>query len=126
MWLMGWYTRPQMFMPQSGTFIFSQRGIAGRNQNLVVVDYCRSVWNCIYVQTSNILFTLYVCLSQKGGQYILWKHIENLYHKRSESGLYMGKQLKREHIYLTPFSKMRVDLAAQVTTCLVTSSLHRF
>ena len=33
---------------------------------------------------------------------------------KTESGLYIGKKLKREHIYLTPLSKMRVDLATQV------------
>ena len=48
--------------------------------------------------------------------------LRSLYHKKSKSGLYMRKQLKRENIYLTPFSKMRVDLAAQVTTYLVTGN----
>lgn len=33
---------------------------------------------------------------------------------RDAPGLVMVTQLKREHVYLSSFSKMRVDLAAQV------------
>ena len=32
-------------------------------------------------------------------------------------GLTLATKLKREHVYLTSFSKMRVDLAAQVLCC---------
>jgi hypothetical protein len=54
-------------------------------------------------------------LMQKGGKYILWQHLVDIYDKtRNESGLFMGKKLKREHTHLTSFSRMRVDLAAQV------------
>ena len=38
----------------------------------------------------------------------------NLYLKNSHSGLSLVPKLKYEHVYLTSFSKMRVDLAAQV------------
>lgn len=45
----------------------------------------------------------------------MWKHLEDLYTKtQMESGLYIGKKLIREHIHLTFYSRMRVDLAAQV------------
>lgn len=37
-----------------------------------------------------------------------------LYLKSSGSGLSIVPKLKYEHVYLTSFSKMRVDLAAQV------------
>ncbi len=40
---------------------------------------------------------------------------------REAPGLALAPKLKREHVYLTSFSKMRVDLATQVTS----SSLHR-
>ncbi len=40
---------------------------------------------------------------------------------REAPGLTLAPKLKREHVYLTSFSKMRVDLATQVTS----SSLHR-
>ena len=43
----------------------------------------------------------------------------SLYYKdagadRECPGLNLAPKLKREHVYLTSFSKMRVDLAAQV------------
>ena len=45
-----------------------------------------------------------------------WSHLEDLYkNNRGETGLVMIPKLKYEHIYLTKFSKMRVDLAAQVS-----------
>ena len=56
---------------------------------------------------------------QKNGQFILWSHLRDLYNKLStvasqSSGLTLVQKLKREHIHLTSFSRMRVDLAAQV------------
>lgn len=56
--------------------------------------------------------------------YIEWAHIKNLYEKVSEMsvqslGLSLLPKLKREHIELTSFSRMRVDLAAQVTEILL-------
>ncbi len=50
------------------------------------------------------------------GKGILWQHLVGLYAKDSgkASGLSMVPKLKFEHINLTSFSKMRVDLAAQL------------
>ena len=46
---------------------------------------------------------------------IAWDHLSDIYSKsRMESGLVLFPCLKYEHIHLTSFSKMRVDLAAQV------------
>ena len=47
---------------------------------------------------------------------ILWSHLSDLYKKDTEQGvgLKLIPKLKYEHISLTTFSKMRVDLAAQV------------
>ena len=50
----------------------------------------------------------------------MWKHLQNLYHRdsgkqKSAGGLSLVPKLKYEHVYLTSFSKMRVDLAAQVS-----------
>jgi len=47
----------------------------------------------------------------------------NLYHRdsgaqRESPGLSIAHKIKREHVYLTSFSKMRVDLAAQVNPTL--------
>ena len=52
------------------------------------------------------------------GKEIGWSHLVNLYHmnrpKTDTPGLAMVPKLRYEHIYLTSYSKMRVDLAAQV------------
>ena len=57
---------------------------------------------------------------QKGGHYILWSHLTELHDKsQQDSGLYIGKKLTREHTHLTPYSRMRVDLAAQVYTLCI-------
>ena len=50
---------------------------------------------------------------------IEWKHLQELHDKLSSmavqsSGLTLIPKLKREHLHLTSFSRMRVDLAAQV------------
>ena len=53
------------------------------------------------------------------GQSISWEHICQLYHRNlgsaSNVGVSMVHKLTLEHINLTTFSKMRVDLAAQVS-----------
>ena len=53
------------------------------------------------------------------GKYIEWKQIWDLYEKLSEMaihsrGLSIAPKLKYEHVKLTPYSRTRVDLAAQV------------
>jgi hypothetical protein len=50
------------------------------------------------------------------GKTICLQHIIDLYERDGGkgSGLSMVPKLKYEHLHLTPFSKMRVDLAAQV------------
>ena len=57
---------------------------------------------------------------QNNGQYISWQHLVDLYHKHRgdgttpRPGLSILHKIKMEHIQLTSYSKMRVDLAAQV------------
>ena len=55
-------------------------------------------------------------ISQINGKFIEWKHIRDLYQKfRSMApGISLVPKLKMEHIELSSFSRMRVDLAAQV------------
>ena len=48
-----------------------------------------------------------------------WQHVKDLYERNNGAdtetpGLSMVPKLKYEHLHLTNFSKMRVDLAAQV------------
>ena len=61
----------------------------------------------------------YAPCMQCNGKEILWQHLKNLYQSdggamKDAAGLAMVPKLKYEHVNLTPFSKMRVDLAAQV------------
>ena len=59
-------------------------------------------------------------LFQCDGKDLRWKHILDLYNYRntgavtSTPGLSLLPKLTYEHVMLTSFSKMRVDLAAQV------------
>lgn len=52
--------------------------------------------------------------AQINGQDISWQHLVSLYNEHKGKGLTIQKKLKWEHIKLTSYSKMRVDLAAQV------------
>ena len=55
------------------------------------------------------------CYLQLNGKSMSWEHIKQLYHTATETtGLSTVHKLKYEHIYLSGFSKMRVDYAAQV------------
>ena len=50
---------------------------------------------------------------QCDGQHIKWSHLAQLYHRNwGKTGLVLVPKLKYEHVHLTAFSKMRVDLAA--------------
>lgn len=55
-------------------------------------------------------------LMQCNGGEISWQHVVDLYYRDTAKpvGLRQVPKLKYEHIKLTSFSKMRVDLAAQV------------
>lgn len=86
---------------------------------------CRSMWVCksvkyYYAATFYALF-----LQQKNGKSISWSHLVALYHRdtKSASGIRIVPKLKLEHISLMSFSKMRVDLAAQVLSESVSNAL---
>ena len=62
--------------------------------------------------------------TQCNGQHISWQHLESLYKRDTGAGagpvgLRLVPKLKYEHIYLSSFAKMRVDLAAQVCVCVI-------
>lgn len=73
-----------------------------------------------------VLYHAWYCL-QCDGQDIQWSHLCSLYKKNrpvTESpSLAMVYKLKYEHINLTSFSKMRVDLAAQVSNTQTCSDI---
>lgn len=57
-----------------------------------------------------------LCCLQCQGREIGWKHIVKLYDRNmgAATGISMVTKVKYEHVFLSSFSKMRVDLAAQV------------
>eukprot|EP00731_Ephydatia_muelleri_P014320 Em0008g40a len=59
------------------------------------------------------------------GKIITWDHLRWLYNVDTAqgAGLRLLPKLKLEHVNLTPFSKMRVDLAAQVLSASVSKGL---
>lgn len=62
--------------------------------------------NFVYVHHNNM---------QKDDKHISWTHLVKLYERnQSASGLTFLKKLKREHVFLNSYSRMRVNLAAQV------------
>lgn len=77
---------------------------------------------CIYIWVSIICMYRFFHLKhlQRNGQFIEWKHLQQLYEKlmrmaAQSKGLSLVPKLKEEHISLTSYSWMRVDLAAQVS-----------
>ena len=60
------------------------------------------------------------------GLFVLWSHISTLHYQDLECGLKMLNKLTSDHINLTPFSVMRVRLAAQVLSETVGSVLNSF
>ena len=63
---------------------------------------------------------------QCNGKEISWSHLVDLYMcdrgNKETPSLVLVPKLKYEHVYLTSFSKMRVDLAAQV--CYLQKATH--
>ena len=59
---------------------------------------------------------MFLLIIQCNGKNILWKYLEQLYEEDTskEARLRLIPKLKYEHVHLNSFSKMRVDLAAQV------------
>ena len=73
-----------------------------------------------YIHTPACTMETFFILSQCNGKEIKWEHLAALYKRDSGAvkeapGLSLVPKLKWEHIHLTSFSKMRVDLAAQVS-----------
>ena len=52
---------------------------------------------------------------QINGKHILWEHLLAMFDDtQSSSGLFLGHDLTYDHLHLTSYSKMKVNLAAQV------------
>lgn len=60
------------------------------------------------------------------GLFILWQHITQLYYQDIDNGLKLLPKLTYDHINLSSYSIMRVDLAAQVLSASVAAVLQSF
>ena len=60
------------------------------------------------------------------GFYILWSHITAFYFNDLDSGLRMLSKLPSDHFNLSPYSVMRVHLAAQVLSNTVWACINKF
>ena len=58
--------------------------------------------------------------------FLLWSHIAQIYDEQLQSGLKFIPKLTSDHINLTPYSVMRVNLAAQVLSDTVGNVLTHF
>jgi hypothetical protein len=100
-------------------------GVVYKTKN--IYDLNKSIW--FMSDICNLIKTIRNCWENSckngtrhleiNGKHILWKHLIDVYERsRSESGLYIGKKLKLEHVKLTSYSRMNVCLAAQVSLLL--------
>jgi len=62
----------------------------------------------------------------KDGKLIVWKHISDLQKTDAKNQLKLIPKLKNEHVNLTPYSAMRVYLAAQILSNTVYTVLSYF
>lgn len=83
----------------------------------------------VYYKISQCITTIKIDnFCQINGKSISWQHLVDLYHRHRgsgiapDAGLSILPKLKFEHVKLTSYSKMRVDLAAQVSTITVCKS----
>ncbi|PFX17055.1 Transposable element P transposase [Stylophora pistillata] len=60
------------------------------------------------------------------GQHLLWQHITEIFYQDLDNGLKLLPRLSYEHVNLTPYSAMRVNLAAQVLSASVATVLMTF
>ena len=82
----------------------------------------KTVRNCLY----NSGFGRATRYMWNNGFFILWSHISRIYNQGLESGLKLVEKLSSDHIKLTSYSVMRVNLAAQVLSEQVGNVLNNF
>ena len=80
----------------------------------------KTAWNCLYNSGSGSQSRL----MWNHGQYLLFKHIADLFYSDQEFALHTLPKLSLDHIVLTPYSKMKVKLATQVLSRSVAIALE--
>ena len=61
-----------------------------------------------------------------GGKYVVWQHIIQIYNEGQENGLKILPIIISDHVKLTLYSVMRVNLATQVLSSTMSSVLTQF
>lgn len=117
-----------MGLHQTANFINFYIGEKLNNQKVVYKTknlFAPGKWIWFFADAPHLLKTARNCLLNSGSglksrymwnndQFLLWNHISDLYYSDLELGLHQLPKLTIEHIMLTSYSKMRVNLAAQV------------
>ena len=85
------------------------------------------LWISIYQREVHV--SLNLCLivyyEQRNGKFISWTHPQELVNKsRQSSRLSLLKKITKEHLQLDSYSRMRMNLAAQVGILLAAFSNH--
>ena len=83
----------------------------------------RTLWVSYYVLPVIPLFMIIVIVLKINGKHISWQHLVRIYEgncgRQSDTpGLNLLPRIKFHHLHLNSFSRMRVDLAAQVHRCI--------
>ena len=56
----------------------------------------------------------------------MWSHIAHMFYNDADNGLKLLPKITSDHVNLTPYSVMRVNLAAQVLCASMAAVLKRF
>ena len=76
--------------------------------------------NCLYNSGSGS----HSCYMWNNGNYLLFKHIADLFYSDQDFALHSLPKLSLDHVILTPYSKMKVKLAVQVLSKSVAIALQ--
>ena len=112
----------------------SEKAVVYRTENLFSREK-RFIY--FFADVPHLIKTTRNCLSNAGagratryvwnsGYFILWTHITSLYYQDFDCGLKMLNKLTSDHINLTPYSVMRVSLAAQILSETVSTVMNTF
>ena len=113
-------------------------GDAGKDATYRTIDFCspdrfiyflsdkphlvKTARNCLY----NSGFGQATRYMWNGEKYVVWQNIIQIYHEDQENGLKILPIITSDHVKLTPYSVMRVNLAAQVLSSTMSSVLTQF
>lgn len=111
----------------------SDKDVCYRTINMFAPD--RYIY--FFSDAPHLIKTARNCLSNSGsgsctrymwnnGFYVIWQHIMQMYNQDVDNGLKLLPKFTYEHIHLNPYSKMRVNLAAQVLSASTAAVIRSF